>query len=273
MKRLQTFGNIFKVLLLTGLTVMFFVSCGNGATSVLTPTEVPSFTPTPTPSPTSTPTPTNTPTPTSTPTDTPTPTNTPTPTPSDGVTVMSLYKNRKDLAKRVKYGETYETAWVAGTDITSFEAIASEAAEIANNGRYFQDIWRDEWEKFENPWVCKIGYFVEFDLVSGEHIEQMLMKPGDELRYREYLENYLYDDIHQVRGQWYYHLLESDINDDLIMSSCKFTAGQKVDQIAGKIKVTAFVYRSDDDFDENGYYIGPLSYSVTMINTAYKPAN
>ena len=110
------------------------------------------------------------------------------------------------------------------------------------------------------------GYRVTFDLVTGEHIDKMLLKPGDELSYREYLENYLYDDIHQVRGKWYNHLLPDDKIDQMILSSCKFTAGEKIDQVKDRITVTAFVYRGDDDFDEDGNYIGPLSYTVTMIN-------
>ncbi|MBO4766429.1 MAG: hypothetical protein J5532_03920 [Lachnospiraceae bacterium] len=235
---------------------------GKTVTEIPTPTGAvskPTETPAPSPEPTAT--------------ETPMPTPTPTPIPEGAVTEFSLYKNDKANARRIRYAETYESTWkyYSGdnhpkSDITSFEAIASVAAEIPTKGRYFQDLWRAEWERFSDAWSYRIGYRVTFDLVTGEHIDKMLLKPGDELSYREYLENYLYDDIHQVRGKWYNHLLPDDKIDQMILSSCKFTAGEKIDQVKDRITVTAFVYRGDDDFDEDGNYIGPLSYTVTMIN-------
>ena len=212
---------------------------------------------------------TETPTPTLKPTDTPTPTMTPTPTPRPafGVTTMSLYKNRKDEKLRRKYDDTFQARWVAGTDITSFECIASDADEIPNNNRYFQDLWKDEWNKFENSDQCKICYRVQFQTTDGQKFDKMLMKAGDEAEYFDYIENYLYDDIHQVKGQWYSHLSPSDTNENTILSSLKFTAGQKIDQVMSPITVSAYVYYSDLDFDANGNYVGALSYSVQMVNT------
>ena len=96
----------------------------------------------------------------------------------------------------------------------------------------------------------------------------MLMKPGDESDYSAYIENYLYDDIHQVKGKWYNHLLPADNNADTILSSLKFTAGQKIDKVCSPMTVTAYIYSSDDDFDENGNYLGSLSYTVKIVNTA-----
>ena len=220
---------------------------------------------------------TETPTPTLKPTDTPTPTMTPTPTPRPafGVTTMSLYKNRKDEKLRRKYDDTFQARWVAGTDITSFECIASDADEIPNNNRYFQDLWKDEWNKFENSDQCKICYRVQFQTTDGQKFDKMLMKAGDELEYFDYIENYLYDDIHQVKGQWYSHLSPSDTNENTILSSLKFTAGQKIDQVMSPITVSAYVYYSDLDFDANGNYVGALGYTVQMVNTdinaAYLP--
>lgn len=203
-----------------------------------------------------------------TPADTPTPTLTPTPRPPFGVTSMSLYKNIKSESLRRKYGDQYKSEWVRGTDITSFECIASDAAEIKNNNRYFQELWRDEWQRFSNNEQCKICYRVQFQTSDGVKVDKMLMKAGDELEYRDYIENYLYDDIHQVKGQWYSHLEPKDQKDTTILSSLKFTPGVKIDKVYSPITVSAYVYYSDLDFDAEGNYIGAVSYTVQMVNTS-----
>ena len=70
------------------------------------------------------------------------------------------------------------------------------------------------------------------------------------------LKNYLYDDINQVQGEWYSHLLQSEVTDKTRMTSIKFTAGQDIDKVGDTIKLTAFVYNSDGDFDASGNYKG-----------------
>ncbi len=252
---MKRFGKISKPAALALCMIMCLTACGrrdggNAGNVTPDPTPTEASTPTPTPTPTFTPTPS------------------PTPRPAYGVTRMSLYKNIKDESLRRKYGEVYESVWEKGKDITSFECIASTEQEIPNLNRYFQDIWREEWNRFENHDVCKICYRVQFETTDGVNIDKMLMKPGDELEYRDYIENYLYDDIHQVKGKWYTHLSPEDINDSMILSSLKFTAGQSYDKVMSPITVSAYVYYSDEDFDEEGNYIGALSYTVNMMNMA-----
>ena len=202
------------------------------------------------------------------PTETPEPTQVPSPTPRPdyGVTVMSLYKNYRDEGARKKVIDSYESVWVQGQDISSFEVIASDLETIPTEGRYFQDLWRTYWNAFENYEDCKIGYYVSFDLKSGENISKTILVPEDVTGYSNYIENYLYDDINQVPGQWYSHLLDSEVDEDTVISSIKFTAGQDIDQVGDTITLTAFVYYSDDDFDSDGNYIGNVSYTITIKN-------
>lgn len=204
--------------------------------------------------------------PTPVPTNTPIPT--PTPRPAYGVTELSLYKNYRDEGERKLVEECFESEWVKGQDISSFEAIASTEQTISTGGRYFQDLWREYWTGFENNEDCKIGYHVSFDLKSGENISQTILVPADVEGYKNYIENYLYDDINQVKGQWYSHLLDSEVDEDTVISSIKFTAGQDIDQVGDTITLTAFVYYSDEDFDSEGNYIGNVSYTITIKNTA-----
>ena len=121
------------------------------------------------------------------------------------------------------------------------------------------------YEGYENS---KIGYIVSFKLKSGEEINTTIKNPDDVFVYRNYLENYLYDDINQVQGEWYSHLLQSEVTDKTRMTSIKFTAGQDIDKVGDTIKLTAFVYNSDGDFDASGNYKGNVSYTVTIKNTA-----
>ena len=203
---------------------------------------------------------------------TPVPTNTPIPTPTKrpayGVTKLSLYKNYRDEGSRKLVEGSFESEWVKGQDISSFEAIASTEQIIATNGRYFQDLWREYWTGFDNNEDCKIGYYVSFDLKSGENISKTILIPADVEGYKNYIENYLYDDINQVKGQWYSHLLDSEVDENTVISSIKFTAGQDIDKVGDTITLTAFVYYSDEDFDSEGNYVGDVSYTITIKNTA-----
>ncbi|MDD6102538.1 MAG: hypothetical protein PUB67_05435 [Clostridiales bacterium] len=201
-------------------------------------------------------------------THTPSPTVIPTPTlrPAYGVTTLSLYKNYNDLKQRKRVDECFEAEWITGKDIASFEAIASDEETINTNGRYFQDIWRQYWNSFDNNEECHIGYHVEFALKNGTKFSKYIYGPSATEEYFDYIENYLYDDINKVKGQWYSHITDSDVKPDMIISSIKFTAGKKVGEIEGDITLTAFVYYSKDDFDENGNYRGATSCTIKIRN-------
>ena len=147
-----------------------------------------------------------------------------------GVTTVTLYKKYSDRGVFSKYGETFKSEWRTGSDITSVYPIASTAQEIKIEGRHYQDVWKEAWNAFDGSSSCKICYRVRFGTSDGKNFDKMIMKPGDELDYREYLENYIYDDIRVEKGVWYSHL-EPDETGDLTLSSMKVTAGEKVDYI------------------------------------------
>ena len=184
-----------------------------------------------------------------------------------GVTTVTLYKKYSDRGVFSKYGETFKSEWRTGSDITSVYPIASTAQEIKIDGRHYQDVWKEAWNAFEGSSSCKICYRVRFGTSDGKNFDKMIMKPGDELDYREYLENYIYDDIRVEKGVWYSHL-EPDETGDLTLSSMKVTAGEKVDYINTPIIITACVYKSAADFDGNGFYTGSVSDTVTLVRSA-----
>ena len=119
---------------------------------------------------------------------------------------------------------------------------------------------------FENSQTCKIGYIVDFKLKDGQEIKKTITHPDDVFSYRNYLECYLYDDVNQIQGNWYSHLLASEVTDNTVMTSIKLTAGTDIALVGDTIKVTAFVYSSDSDFDADGNYTGNVMYSVEVKN-------
>ena len=181
----------------------------------------------------------------------------------EGVRTLSVYRRNPETKVREKKSE-FSAPWVRGTDISSFEVFATDTDSFSFQTAYFDDAFLSYWDTFEGNENCRIGYTVDFDLKNGDHIHKTLLKAGDELEYREYLENYLYDDVHQVKGAWYSHLLPEEMKDTTLMTSIKFTPGEKTDEIGDTITFTAFVYNSEEDFDEAGDYIGDVSATVTI---------
>ena len=186
---------------------------------------------------------------------------------ADGVSEISLYKRNGDRTAYERWGDTYVSEWTAGNDITSIFPIASKTNEIAINGRHYQDVWKEAWNSFSGSEGCKICYRVEFGTSDGNAFDVMIKKPGDELVYKEYLENYIYDDIRVAKGEWYSHL-EPGETGDLTLSSMKITAGKKIDYINTPVKITACVCKGEDDFDGDGFYKGDVSASLTLKRKA-----
>lgn len=181
----------------------------------------------------------------------------------EGVRQISFYRRNPSTKVREKKTE-FTAPWVRGTDISSFEVFACEDSEITFKTAYFDDAFWEKWNAFEGKDNCKIGYSVDFDLKSGEHIHKVLLKAGDELEYRPYLENYLYDDVHQAKGAWYSHLLPEEMNENTLITSIKFTPGEKIDEVGDEIHATVFVYNSEEDFDDAGEYIGDVSAEIII---------
>ncbi len=182
------------------------------------------------------------------------------------VTKFSLYINNKTSGYREKAQSDYQSTWVSGQDIVSFEAYATDIDKFSLSGSNFKNEWEKYWNMFENNQTCKIGYIVDFKLKDGQEIKKTITHPDDVFSYRNYLECYLYDDVNQIQGNWYSHLLASEVTENTVMTSIKLTAGTDIALVGDTIKVTAFVYNSDSDFDADGNYTGNVMYSVDVKN-------
>jgi len=174
---------------------------------------------------------------------------------------VGLYIPAEDGTRARTLVTEFSAKRTAKTDIDCFEVIASQEARL--EGGSFASIWNTAWDSHENTENAKIGFVISFAVSGGGTVTETVLKPSDSAGFYDYLEIYLYDDIHQTPGVWYSHLEDQNMDEDTIISSIKLTAGSKIAQV-GDITLTAFVYNGDDCFDENGEYIGQVAYTVTV---------
>lgn len=175
--------------------------------------------------------------------------------------VVGIYIPAEDGTKARKYITEFTAKRKAKTDIDCFEIFASQ--EELLTGRSFASIWKDAWEQHEGYENAKIGFIIEFSLSGGKNVRAQLLKPSDSADFFEYLEIYMYDDIHQTPGVWYTHLEDRDMDGQTIISSIKLTSGSKIDEV-GDIILTAFIYDGADNFDANGDYIGQVLQTIVI---------
>lgn len=135
-----------------------------------------------------------------------------------------------------------QAEYAVGKDITVLSAFLTNNPEIS--GSKFAEVWLSYQNKLPETATYKIGYLLSYGLVSGNHIEQMIKEPSDTEQNREYLETYIYDDVHQ--SGWYSHLLSSDITEKTVVTSIKLTGGPNVADVKD-IAVEAFLYNPEED--------------------------
>lgn len=148
----------------------------------------------------------------------------------------------------------------AKKDIDCFEVFASNVTRL--EGSSFSAIWTDTWNAHEDAQNAKIGFHISFTLTDGTQVDQTVRKPSDAKAFYEYLEVYLYDDIH-TGGGWYTHLEDSNIGEQTVITSIKLTSGSKIAEV-GDICLTAFIYNGEACFDASGNYIGDVLQTILI---------
>ena len=163
------------------------------------------------------------------------------------------YTNRKLISG-------YTANWIEYQDICSLEVFFTKDDEIP--GTIFQSMWPQYYNKYTNIDNYKVGFNIEFDTIDG-HIKQNILTPNDTYIIFDYIQLYLYDDVHQQPGVWYSHITEEEYNDTSILSSIKLTGSTRINEITSDIILTVFTYDTDD-FDSQGFYRGNSSYKVII---------
>lgn len=170
---------------------------------------------------------------------------------------VGLYKNYRNGKERELINE-YIALWEYHKDISSFEVYYTNEALISSKNQIkLFDEYRNIYENIED---YKIGYFISFEL-DHKNIEKIITSPKDTESFYDYLEIYLYDDYHRDGG-WYSHTTEEEFNKETLLTSIKLTSGKQISEITSDITLTAFLYKEDDDLNED--LINENSYTITV---------
>ncbi len=176
----------------------------------------------------------------------------------DNPIIVGTYFYQSGNRKLVNH---YDTKFLQYQDIVSFEVFYSNEANLISGN--FKNVWNYYYGLYQDIDKYKIGYHVRFDTKNGR-IDQNILAPNDVMNFFDYLQIYLYDDIHQDGG-WYSHVTQEEMNNDTRFTSIKFTGSTKIDEIVGDIVLDVFTY-DEDDFDVDGNYRGKSKYQVVIKN-------
>ncbi len=149
----------------------------------------------------------------------------------------------------------YEDDMSQGRDLCVLGAFP--ASETALSGKNMGEIWSACLRQNDLSDELRPGFLLEFDTPEG-HCTKLILRPRDITdAYWDYIETYIYDDIHQTPGAWYSHLLDSEFTDETIVTSVKITAGEKIAEVSD-LTLTVFMYNIGD---------------ISTIDDAYARAN
>lgn len=154
--------------------------------------------------------------------------------------VISLYVNNSGT--RTIVDQVYASAWAPDATIKCFEALTT--TEKTMYADWFGDLWYDKWDDFTNHEKTRIGYFVTIKLKTGDVFEFDVKNSLNTNQYTQYLETYLYDDYHAIKGQRYSHLTPEITNDDTIATSIKFVCGKNISEVS-EMSLKAYLYTTD----------------------------
>ena len=158
--------------------------------------------------------------------------------------------------------EDYYCDWTLESIMGLFYTIPSREKTLPNYN--FDTIWKDLINQYPNAQNCRIGYSLEFLIEDGTPMYYTILDPDDAICTFPKIMSFLYDDVNLVPGKRYYHITQDVMYDYTICSSIKLVGDVDTYKIPSDIKLTAFCYDSEDDFDEQGRYRGKCSYTITI---------
>lgn len=160
---------------------------------------------------------------------------------------IGLYVNTGNGSRELQ--TQIQTEITPCTDLVVLSAFAT--AESSIPGSKFGPVWSSYRDAIPDLSSYKIGYCLSYELSAGDPVTQMLFAPGDTEANREYVEVYLYDDVHQTG--WYSHLLSQDMTQETVITSVKLTGGAKAAEVSG-ITLEAFWYKPGEEQERSGEY-------------------
>lgn len=159
---------------------------------------------------------------------------------------MTFFKRNKEEGTFEKASDA-KSEWSYHKDIASFYLFPDNADEKGFLYEGFKEYWNQLWQSYEDTESAKIAYEITIILTDGTEIVKTLTKPSDADDIYDYIEIYVYDDLHQLPGAWYSHLTDDKMNDDTIMNSIKITSGVNVNLVT-KVELKAFAYCTETEY-------------------------
>ena len=144
-------------------------------------------------------------------------------------------------------------------DIISLECYYTDDNNVISGN--FKDVFNHYYGLYEDISEYKIGYRIKFSTTDGE-FDNYIYRPRDVESFFNYIQVYLYDDIHQ-ESSWYSHVEEKDYNDNTLLTSIKLTGSVYMDRVSDDVEVTVFSYK-DGDIDSDGKYTGNNMYTMII---------
>ncbi len=158
--------------------------------------------------------------------------------------------------------QDYYCDWSPENVMGLFYAVPTQEETLPNTD--FDTMWKNYINEYPNAKDCRIGYSLEFTLNDGTEMYYTILNPDDAYYTFPKVMSFLYDDVNLVPGKAYYHITQDVMYDYTICSSIKLVGDVDTYTIASDIKLTAFCFDSEDDFDENGHYRGNSFYTITI---------
>ena len=168
---------------------------------------------------------------------------------------LSLYVDKNKVSE-------YNSPMTIYKDIVSLECYYTEDNRIIDGK--FKDVFNKYYSNYQNIDEYRIGYYIKFNTTDGE-VSKYIYRPSDVESFFNYIQVYLYDDVHQ-ESSYYSHVTNEEYNDNTLLTSIKLTASMYIDRINSDVEVSVFTYKKDD-INDKGEYIGNSKYKVLIKHT------
>lgn len=171
---------------------------------------------------------------------------------------LTICQRGSDYVHFTPVADTVATKAVVGEKLASFWFFPNEMSRGTQSVDYHK-VWRT----FSAEHPDKIGICLSFK-IDGKQVKEYICRPESAREdLWEYIEVYLYDDIVHDSSTSYSHLTRSTFSDSTTVSSVKLVAGKHISEVSD-LKLTAFLYHDNSDFDANGVYIGGNTATVYL---------
>ena len=102
---------------------------------------------------------------------------------------------------------TYDSDLTLYKDIVSLEVYYTTEETLISGSQ--KNVWQEYYQKYTEVDAYKIGYHIQFKTNDLE-VDKTILSPSDVESFFDYIQVYLYDDIHQD-GNWYNHISQDEV--------------------------------------------------------------